>query len=73
MFSVSSMITVPVNTSLYQTVVQQISDGSIQVEFHKLDKNIKKKNSKQLLFLGCHAGDAYAQVRARWWNGFIKW
>ncbi|VVC24592.1 Hypothetical protein CINCED_3A017918 [Cinara cedri] len=28
---VSSMITVPVNTSLYQTVVQQISDGSIQV------------------------------------------
>lgn len=30
-FSVSSMITVPVNTSLYQTVVQQISDGSIQV------------------------------------------
>lgn len=31
-FSVSSMITVPVNTSLYQTVVQQISDGSIQVK-----------------------------------------
>lgn len=27
------MITVPVNTSLYQTVVQQISDGSIQVDF----------------------------------------
>lgn len=34
-FSVSSMITVPVNTSLYQTVVQQISDGSIQVQFNK--------------------------------------
>lgn len=42
MFSVSSMITVPVNTSLYQTVVQQISDGSIQVEFHKLVKNLKQ-------------------------------
>lgn len=40
MITVSSMITVPVNTSLYQTVVQQISDGSIQVQFYKLDKNI---------------------------------
>lgn len=35
-FSVSSMITVPVNTSLYQTVVQQISDGSIQVNASKV-------------------------------------
>lgn len=36
-FSVSSMITVPVNTSLYQTVVQQISDGSIQVRFREIE------------------------------------
>lgn len=64
------MITVPVNTSLYQTVVQQISDGSIQVQY---SKSILQHfyMSYFLLFIGCHASDAYAQVRA--WDGFIKW
>lgn len=40
-FSVSSMITVPVSTSLYQSVCQQISEGSIQVYFlntNQIDK-----------------------------------
>lgn len=72
MLTVSSMITVPVNTSLYQTVVQQISDGSIQVKLCGNHLNMFYFNIL-LLCLGCHTSNAYAQVRARWWNGFIKW